>query len=233
LEIDSMPEYPVVQEIVLPTPILEDVILSPRRELGGHTSAEKLAGLISLGRPLIIPIQPSEIENRELRNFVEWESGASRFVLLHIAVSFHPSDQLLVAVSVSLSLSNSDATSDPDPIAWSLWPSKMTTNLKLTEKIGFTAKLGLLSYQMGQDTETSVGDPFLVALGERESNPEWRFTGSRQDPLVGIHFLSAVIQAPLGVRAIANVLVAATVRGRLGLTQYRADLKHDYSRLEF
>lgn len=228
-----MPDDHVVQEIPLPTATLEDVVLTPRLELGGQVSDEKLTGLISLGRPEHIPIRPREIKDEELRKFVEHEARTSRFVLMHIVVNFHPTPQVLEKVVVGLSLSNADGSSNAPPIAWSLWPAKMSSPSSSTGKIGFKADLRILSYEATQESQSSLDKPFLVAVGERESDPEWQFTGSKQRPLVGIYPLSSVIQAPIPGRVRANLLVAATLRGRLGLVRYRADLAHDYSHLEF
>lgn len=228
-----MAEDRVVQEIVLPTPSMEDVVLSPRLELGGQVRDEKLTGLISLGRPEQIPIRSREINDEKLRKFVEQEAGTSRFVLFHIVVSFHPTNQVLEKVVVGLSLSRADANSSRPPIAWSLWPTKMSNTYSFTGKIGFTAKLGILSYEVAQASQSSLDKPFLVAVGERESDPEWQFTGSKQRPLVGIYPLSAVVQAPISGHVLADLLVAATLRGRFGLLRYRAELSHDYAHLEF
>ncbi|MGW2926093.1 hypothetical protein ACWC8S_14380 [Streptomyces fungicidicus] len=228
-----MPRDYVVQEIPQPTAALEDVVLTPRLELGGQVSSEKLTGIISLGRPQYIPIRPREIKDEELRQFIEHEARTSRFVLIQIVASFHPTPQLIEKVVVGLSLSNVDGNSKPPPIAWSLWPTKMTSTSSSTGKIGFKADLRILSYEATQESQSSLDRPFLVAVGERESDPEWQFTGSKQRPLVGIYPMSAVIQAPISGRARAGLLLAATLRGRLGFVRYRADLAHDYSHLEF
>jgi len=134
-------------------------------------------------------------------------------------------------VIVGLYLSHSGDSTIPQPIAWSLWPAKIVTRTTVTDRIGFTAKLVMVSYQESQTSETSVEEPFLLARGKRESDPEWRFTGTRQRPLVGMQALSAVIQAPKDLQVSANFMVAATIRGPLGLVRYRGDLKHEYSHL--
>jgi hypothetical protein len=226
-----MSNGPVVEEVTLPAPILEQVALEPRSELGGRTSEERIAGLISLGRPIAMPVRPEIVKDKQLRAFLTGEKRSSRFAFVHIVISFHPSSQLLESVVVSLSLSHREGPQVPAPIAWSLSPVKVTTPGTVVDKVGLTAKLGVASYEASQTSEASKEDAFLVAVGERESDPEWRFTGTRKRPLVGVHGLSTVVQAPAGVQVFADLLVAATIRRPLGLTRYRAELAHDYSHL--
>src|SRR6266487_835973 len=227
-----MKSRPIVEEFVLPTPEFEEIVLAPRLELGGRTSEEKIAGLISLGRPIVMPVKSNAVRDKQLSAFLAGEEESSRFDLVHVVLSFHPSNELLENVVVSLSLSHRGSPHIPAPIAWSLSPTKVTTSTSKVDRVGLTARLGIVSYQAGQTSQTSAEEPFLVAVGERESDPEWRFTGTRRRPLVGVQALSTIVQAPVYVRVCADLLVAATVRGPVGLIRYRAELTHEYSHFE-
>ncbi|MGY4991903.1 hypothetical protein [Streptomyces nigrescens] len=228
-----MGDWRVVEELQVPKPTMEDVILEPRLELGGRTAEERVAGLISLGRPIVQPLESDVVEDRQLKQFMEGIGASNRFAAVHIVISFHGEGRSLEGVVVALSLSHEGAPEIPAPIAWSLSPLKVAKATSIVGRIGLTAKLGIVSYEMSRASESSVDEPFLIAVGERESDPEWHFVGSKRNPIAGVHTLSAIIQASAKIRVHAGLLVAATIRSRFGLVRYRAQLRHNHSQLEF
>src|SRR5512144_2686230 len=122
-----MAQPPTVEEIIFTIERLEPVVLAPRLELGGRTSQERIGDLISLGRPIVMPVHPQIVKDKQLRAFLLSEKRNSRFSLVHIVLSFHPTSQSLESVVVSLSLSHRKGPQVPSPIAWSLSPAKLTS----------------------------------------------------------------------------------------------------------
>ncbi|MEV6318047.1 hypothetical protein [Streptomyces sp. NPDC051776] len=95
-----------------------------------------------------------------------------------------------------------------------------STHLKLT------AKLMLVEAGVECTPEKdSREELFVIGMGERDSDPEWRFSATASTPLVGDESLALIVRVPAGVPALAHITMAATIKQRrLGLIPYRAEL---------
>jgi hypothetical protein len=86
-----------------------------------------------------------------------------------------------------------------------------------------TAKLGLIEPNASRTTTQDHDKPFLLGLGEGQSDPEWRFRRSSGHEIEGIQQLAAIIRAPCGAQTTGEITIAASIHRRVaGLVRYRA-----------
>ena len=152
-------------------------------------------------------------------------------MLMHIVVSFlDPTPQLIEKVVVGSSMSNADGKLKTAAHSLVSVADEDEQHVLFHRQDRTYSELGILSYEATTDVAGVPGRAFSRGGGERESDPEWQFTGSKERPLVGIYPLSAVIPAPIRnvFERIYGLDPLAT-----GTRTIRADLAHDYSHLEF
>ncbi|MFJ5932859.1 hypothetical protein [Streptomyces sp. NPDC093071] len=194
------------------------------------TPQPSLTGRISLGAPVVRPLtgmQAAEGDG-DWGEFLDAQSAHYDFLLLSIVCSFRPSSEgtPFANAGIGVRLEAPGQSDDRQPIAWSISPKRRAVPVAPSGSLTLTANLMLVDAGM-EFTPHQGGreELFVVGMGERDSDPEWRFTATPDTPLIGDESLSLIIRTPAGVPTQAHIAVAATVKQRrLGLIPYRAEL---------
>ena len=91
--------------------------------------------------------------------------------------------------------------------------------------IGLSAKLAIVESTLELTPGQGREDLFVIGMGERDSDPEWRIQATSRHPLIGDETFMLIVKATAGAPVQARVTVAATIKHRrFGLIPYRADL---------
>ncbi|MFI6153041.1 hypothetical protein ACIBCA_10140 [Kitasatospora sp. NPDC051170] len=218
-----------MNQIIIDAPVLMDVELSPVPRLHTPTPSAPLRGRVSLGVAAVqrLTAEQASQGDEEWLGYLESESAHSDYLLLSLVCAFRPADNEdeFVDAGVGIQLEAPDEPEDRQPIAWSIAPKKRTSPAGRVGRIALTAKLAIVESTLDVTPNQQHEHLFLVGMGERDSDPEWRFKATSAAPLIGDETLTIVVKAPAGAAVRAHVSVAATVRQRrLGLIPYRADL---------
>ncbi|MEV0535580.1 hypothetical protein [Kitasatospora sp. NPDC050463] len=208
---------------------LQDIDLLPVPRLNAPAPSARLRGRVSLGAAVVRRLSAEEAAagDEGWRDFLESESAHSDYLLLSLVCAFRPADNddPFVDAGVGIRLEAPDEPSDRQPIAWSIAPKKRLAPAGRMGRITLTAKLAIVESSLDITPDQQREQLFLVGMGERDSDPEWRFRATSAVPLIGDETLSIVVKTPSGSPVRAHVSVAATVKQRrLGLLPYRADL---------
>ncbi|RAJ61676.1 hypothetical protein K378_04036 [Streptomyces sp. Amel2xB2] len=217
-----------------------DVDLVPTLLLQSPTSQAPLRGRVSLGTPVVRPLTAAQAAegDGDWLDFLESQAGEYDYLFLSVVCSFRPSPDGTPFADAGIGI-RLEAPGEPaarQPIARSISPKKRAlpatpsaTQLTLTAK--------LLLVEAGVEYAPEQGgreELFVVGMGERDSDPEWRFSATASTPLVGDESLALIVRVPAGVAAHAHITVAATVKQRrLGLIPYRAELPHALRTIDF
>ncbi|MFF2142086.1 hypothetical protein [Kitasatospora sp. NPDC058190] len=218
-----------MNHVSIDAPVLRDVELSPVPRLNTPTTSASLRGRVSLGVAAVCRLTAEQATqgDEEWLDFLESESAHSDYLLLSLVCAFRPSDNddPFVDAGLGIRLEAPDEPADRQPIAWSIAPKKRLAPAGRVGRIALTAKLAIIESTLDVTPNQQQEHLFLVGMGERDSDPEWRFKPTSSVPLIGDETLTVVVKAPAGATVRAHVSVAATVRQRrLGLIPYRADL---------
>ena len=215
----------------LPAGQEHDIDLVAEPKLGAGGGRERIPGRISFGTPVVSPLTAQEAVERdaEWRGFLEAEAAHSDFCLLGLVCTLRPGTDgdVFEDASVGIELESPGQPAGSQPIAWSIAPKERTypPAADSPAQIQIGATLGIqfqVTIPLG-GTKDAV--PYLVGMGERESDPEWRLHATSGRALMGAEPLSLMIKIPAGQPAIAHVSFAATIRQkRFGLIPYYADL---------
>ncbi|MFJ2186418.1 hypothetical protein ACIOJE_00475 [Kitasatospora sp. NPDC087861] len=219
-----------MNHVSIDAPVLRDVELSPVPRLNTPTASASLRGRVSLGVAAVrrLTAEQAAQGDEEWLDFLESESAHSDYLLLSLVCAFRPSDNddPFVDAGLGIRLEAPDEPADRQPIAWSIAPKKrLAPGGGVGGRIALTAKLAIIESTLDVTPNQQQEQLFLVGMGERDSDPEWRFKATSSVPLIGDETLTVVVKAPTGATVRAHVSVAATVRQRrLGLIPYRAEL---------
>lgn len=216
----------------LPAGPEHDIDLLAEPTLGPGGGPERIPGRISFGTPVVYPLTAQEAAQRdaEWRGFLQAEAAHSDYCLLGLVCTLRPGNDgdVFEDASVGIGLESPGQSAGSQPIAWSIAPKERTyppaADSPVQIQIG--ANLGIFQVQvtvpLGGGTDAT---PYLVGLGERESDPEWRLHATSGRALIGAEPLSLMIKIPAGQPATAHVSFGATIRQkRFGLIPYYADL---------
>ncbi|MEI7031675.1 hypothetical protein [Streptomyces pratensis] len=207
-----------------------DLTLVPALLLQGPALQPALTGRISLGAPVVRPlsgVQAAEGDG-DWGGFLESQSAHYDYLLLSLVCSFRPSPEgaPFTDAGIGIRLEAPGQPVERQPIAWSISPKKRTVPVAPSGSLALTANLMFID--AGVEFTPHEGgreELFVVGMGERDCDPEWRFTATPDTPLVGDEALALVVRTPAGAPAQAHITVAATVRQRrFGLIPYRAEL---------
>ncbi|CAL9368700.1 hypothetical protein SUDANB105_00815 [Streptomyces sp. enrichment culture] len=160
--------------------------------------------------------------------FLDAQSAHYDYLLLSIVCSFRPSPEgaPFANAGIGVRMEAPGQSADRQPIAWSISPKRRAVPVAPSGSLTLTANLMLVD--AGVEFTPQQGgreELFVVGMGERDSDPEWRFTATPDTPLIGDEALSLIVRTPVGVPTQAHITVAATVKQRrLGLIPYRAEL---------
>lgn len=216
----------------LPAGPEHDIDLVAEPKLGAGGGPARIPGRISFGTPVVQPLsaQVAAEHDAEWRGFLEAEAAHSDYCLLGLVCTLRPGTDgdVFEDASVGVGLESPGQPAGSQPIAWSIAPQERiyppAAGSPVQIQIG--ANLGIFQVQVtiplggGKDPA-----PYLVGMGERESDPEWRLHATSGRALMGAEPLSLMIKIPAGQPATAHVSFAATIRQkRFGLIPYYADL---------
>jgi len=207
-----------------------EIDLVPTLLLQTPTLQPSLTGRISLGTPVVRALTATQAAEGDENwvEFLESQAGQYDFLLLSLVCSFRPSPDgtPFVDAGIGIRLEAPGEPTDRQPIAWSISPKKRAFPVVPSAQLKLTAKLMLIEAGVEFTPEQgSREELFVVGMGERDSDPEWRFTATASAPLVGDESLALIVRVPAGVPALAHITMATTVKQRrLGLIPYRAEL---------
>ncbi|MFE1507816.1 hypothetical protein [Streptomyces sp. NPDC058726] len=216
-----------------------DIDLMPTLLLGTPTPRPPLTGRISLGTPVVRPLTAAQAAegDGDWQDFLESQAGQYDYFLLSLVCSFRPAPDgaPFVDAGIGIRLEAPDEPTDRQPIAWSISPKKRALPVTPSTQMKLTAKLMLVEAGLEYTPEQSSREElFVVGMGERDSDPEWRFSATARTPLVGDESLTLIVRVPVGVPALAHITLAATVKQRhLGLIPYRAELPPALRTIDF
>jgi hypothetical protein len=216
-----------MQSFEIPVPELEPVVLEARAELNGRLDrSSQRTRRVSVGEPQAMQLSPDLLSDAIAAEFLRQQAGSADFWLLTLAISFYPDPgDPIDSAAVGLLLTHDGPDGSPPAIAWSIWPTKLLAPGSQSSTLTVGAQLGFLQPQISRTTTRDHGDPFLLGLGEGQSDPEWRFRRSPDCEIEGIHRLAAIIRAPRETHVTGAITIAASIRHRIaGLTRYRAML---------
>lgn len=196
----------------------------------GEPARPPLRGRISLGTPLVRRLTAAQATegDEDWLDFLESQSGQYDYLLLSLVCSFRPSVDGSPFADAGIGI-RLEAPGEPvarQPIAWALLPKKRALPVASAAHLTLTARLMFVEAGVEYTPDPNGREElFVVGMGERDSDPEWRFTATAGTLLVGDETLALIVRVPAGVPAQALITIAATVRQRrLGLIPYRAQI---------
>ncbi|WP_406125099.1 hypothetical protein OHQ89_24250 [Streptomyces canus] len=216
-----------------------DVDLVPTLLLRAPTPLPPLTGRVSLGTPVVRPLTAAQAAegDGDWQGFLESQAGQYDYLLLSLVCSFRPTHDgpPFVDAGIGIRLEAPDEPADRQPIAWSISPKKRAVPVSPSAQLKLTAKLMLVEAGVEYAPEQGGREElFVVGMGERDNDPEWRFSATAGTPLVGDESLALIVRVPAGVPARAHITMAATVKQRrLGLIPYRAELPPALRTIDF
>jgi hypothetical protein len=152
---------------------------------------------------------------------------------VYLVCSFLEAAQEVVEqATFSVVLSYADPAAGDPPIAWSLWPRRRATKpIHQAKSMGGSIGVSLgvnLALTAKVDEDAEVEQCYLVAAGEREPDPEWRFRRTSKTRLDGVHDLWLIARVEKGRQGIAEYGVSAKVdREKFGIAYTRVDVPDD------
>jgi hypothetical protein len=220
----------VVQIRLEPTR-LENFDLVEEEFLGGPPSDGLERGRrATVARPVVELIGPELVRaDAELLRFLERSSA--EFYLAHFRCSLGvgPRDELEEAtVRVDLGSEEGEA------VAWSLSPLRLVQRVPRDHvSLGAEISLGPMFKIRGDWAPlTEREECYVYALGEGESDPEWRYRRTAHEQLLGVHDMTMVVQVPPNRGVHGTVQITARVRHRGILVQTVVPLPQDFARFQ-
>ncbi|GEM_PF-2190886 len=212
--------------IDLPAAPFHDIELVAVPRLGGGGAQERVSGRISLA-PIVWPLSAEQAAARDAqwRDYLIAQSPHSDYSLLDLTCAFRPAADGDPFDDATVGILLESPGADVAPIAWSIAPKNRARPAKSRPEVKITASLGVV--QVGADVKPGEAgeEVYVVGMGERDSDPEWRFHATSGHVLIGDEPLTLMVKIPAGLPAYAHVSIAATIKQRrLGLIPYRAEL---------
>jgi hypothetical protein len=202
--------------------------LITERTLGGPQ--HQVETRVSIGTAEPYPITANRVtDDPELATALSHSNRHDYYAIYLVCSFLEAVPEVVEQATFSVALSYADPGSDNQPIAWSLWPRKLVTKpAHQTKSVKGTIgiKLGIdLGLEGSYSEEADEGQCYVVAAGEREPDPEWRFRRTAKVSLDGAHDLWLVAQVERGREAVAVYGVNATVRRpRFGIAYTRLEV---------
>jgi hypothetical protein len=206
---------------------LFDITLEPKNRVTRGSTNEKpplLKGWVSIGGPISIPLNTEWVSHdKDLCHFLEVEENNFSFYLIHLACSFHTvKEEPFINAWLGVNLVRTDNNKQPQPIAWSMRPSRLVKVVKISRTIKVGGKLKLLKPSVEKKQEYEKQEIFLEALNELGSNPIWEFTKTKTEEIRGSHRLTLVVRIPKKSKILGNVSLEAIIqRKHWGVFKYK------------
>ena len=205
-----------------------DLVAEPRLQAGGGPT--RIPGRISFGTPSVYPLTAAEAAkgHADWEGFLKAEAQHSDYCLLGLVCTLRPGSDgdVFEDAAVGVELESPGQSASSQPIAWSIAPKERTyPSAASPAQIQIGATLGIQFQVTIPWPPVPDAVPYLVGMGEGDSDPEWRFHATSGRALMGDEPLTLVIKTPAGQPATAHLRFAATIRQkRFGLIPYYADL---------
>lgn len=141
----------------------------------------------------------------------------SELLALTMRVSFRPApDELLERVLFSVLMQNRGEEDEQVPVAFALEPQRLVSGAYTTRSgVTFGARAGTstvgLSAEASQSEEMEIRQPFVVAAGEGESDPEWRYRRTKTMELDGAHEMAMLVKLDPDIEAEAFISLSGAV----------------------
>lgn len=218
-----------MNHVDLPLTSLHEIDLVAVPRLQTPAPHPVIEGRVSLSTPVVHPLTAGEAAsgNAEWLGFLEAEASHSDYFLLSLTCAFRPpvNGDPFTDAAVGILLECPDEPVDRQPIAWSISPQKRAHPVERATSIALSAKLAIVESTLEFTSNQEEEGTFVVGMGERDSDPEWRMRATSGHPLIGDETFTLIVKAPTGKPVRAHVTVSATIRHRrFGLIPYRADL---------
>lgn len=225
--------------LVLPDAELQEVTLEPRQVLGIGADGE--LPRVSIGRtePTAITATTPGLDP-ELITYL-MTRPEYRFSALRFTCSFRPGDGPLTETRIAVRLTGTPPSETPsrasttvpegEPIAiiWSMSPERLSSPIARTRELSLTPTVTLppiaLAAGVKESDQFETQDSYVIGTGKNESAAQWYFRSTLAVPLEGMHDLTLIVRASTGRDTWIEVMLAATIRRRLGgMLPYRAHL---------
>ncbi|MFI0723646.1 hypothetical protein [Streptomyces sp. NPDC021224] len=218
-----------MSQLALPTTPFHDVALESVPRLQSPAPHPRVEGRVSVSTPVVHPLTPREAaaDTAEWLGFLTAEAAHSDYLLLSVTCAFRPpaNGDPFADATVGILLEAPGAPADRQPVAWSLSPRHRSRPAGRSTAVTLTARLAIVESTLAVTPGAPRESPFVIGMGERDSDPEWRIHPTSAHPLVGDETFTVIVKAPAATPAQARVSVTATLRHRrLGLLPYRAAL---------
>jgi hypothetical protein len=194
---------------------------------GSAHAVEELAGRLSIGEPIAIPLEAADLDSddaadRDLRLFLESEATTHAYYLVRLACTFRPeAGEPFAQASLGVLLTRADGVPEPKPIAWSMTPRRAEDSVEFSTSVKLEGKASL-----GGFVDVSGGPQItkkltrrqiqLAALNELGSNPIWELRKTESGDIDGSYLFALVVRAPRGIPAHAKLALSASIeRARL------------------
>jgi hypothetical protein len=218
-----------VTQLELPLTPLQEIDLVEVPRLQSPAPQHRIEGRISLSTAVVHPLTAEEAAAGEAEwlGFLTAEASRSDYLLLSLTCAFRPpaNGDPFADAAVGVLLESVDEPADRQPIAWSVSPKKRSHPVERATTISLSAKLAIIESSLELAPGQGREDVFVMGMGERDSDPEWRIRPTSRHPLIGDETFTMIVKATTGAAVQAHVTVAATIKHRrFGLIPYRADL---------
>lgn len=211
-----------------PTPLQEiDLVEVPR--LQSPAPQRRVEGRVSLSTAVVHALTAEEAAAGEAEwlGFLTAEAPHSDYLLLSLTCAFRPpaNGDPFADAAVGVLLESPGEPADRQPIAWSVSPKKRSHPVERATTVGLTARLAIVETTLEVTPGQGREEIFVIGMGERDSDPEWRVKATGRHPLIGDETFTLIVKAAAGAPVQAHLTVAATIKHRrFGLIPYRADL---------
>ncbi|MGV9501165.1 hypothetical protein [Streptomyces sp. NPDC003642] len=181
-------------------------------------SAPPLAGRITLGGPTSLRLTADELSSDpEIARFAAAEAGRHAYHLVRLALTFAPTPQRPRLEFVHVALGVAAKPDEPEPVAHSMDPMRLSDPLEITRTRRLGPQLSLLGAdaalgEVGRSVRYTAHQPLVEALGLHTSSPAWEFRRTRAHELSGCHPLSLVLRTPADSVTDVTLTVSAGVR---------------------
>ncbi|MBD0838738.1 hypothetical protein [Streptomyces sp. TRM68416] len=213
----------------LPPTQLHEIDLVEVPRLQSPAPQHRVEGRVSLSTAVVHPLTPEEAAagDAEWLGFLTAEASHSDYLLLSLTCAFRPpaNGAPFADAALGVLLESPDEPADRQPIAWSISPKKRSHPVERATTVTLSAKLAIVESSLELTPGQGREDLFVIGMGERDSDPEWRMQATRRHPLIGDETFTLIVKAAAGAPVHARVTLAATIKHRrFGLIPYRADL---------
>lgn len=175
---------------------------------GRQTTREPSENAMFFGTPAVLKITGETTEDSGFQAFLS-EHTDFDFVLVSFVLSFLPGRLkrgVFKAVDVSIELSSIGGSSEDAPIAWSMAPTAISTHTEYGLGAAMQVQFADMKFRTPIVTKSGgEAEQYLLATGEKTSNPRWRLRATPGQPIVGMQRFQLVVQIPKESHARARI----------------------------